>query len=93
LDYPGREKRKEPRYPYLRTIECLLCGETNESLKGVTIDISHSGLSLYFIAPGVISEGLKISVKDPLPANLQNGTVQWVVKVEEDFYRAGIMLL
>ncbi|MBI5632483.1 MAG: PilZ domain-containing protein [Nitrospirae bacterium] len=82
--------RREERFPYLKTIKYLCLPDAGEDFKGVTIDISKSGMSLYIFNPGCIREGLHVRIKDDLPLSSTTGVVRWVRQVDQDLYRAGI---
>lgn len=84
------EMRSEERFPYLRTIKYICIPDADDEFKGVTIDISKSGLSLYIFSPFCISEGLHVRVKDELPLPSSTGVVRWVTQVDQDLYRAGL---
>ncbi|MBI5848744.1 MAG: PilZ domain-containing protein [Nitrospirae bacterium] len=84
------EMRSEERFPYLRTIKYVCIPDAEEDFKGVTIDISKSGMSLYIFSPFCICEGLSVKVKDDLPLGSATGVVRWVRQIDRDLYRAGI---
>ena len=84
------DMRSEERFPYLKTIKYVCFPETEEGFKGVTIDISKSGMSLYIFSPSCIALGLPVRVKDDLPLASTTGVVRWVRQVDQDLYRAGI---
>jgi hypothetical protein len=84
------DMRSEERFPYLRTIKYICIPDTEEDFKGVTIDISKSGMSLYIFSPSCIALGLPVRVKDDLPLASTTGVVRWVRQVDQDLYRAGI---
>ncbi len=82
--------RSEERFPYLRTIKYICIPDAEEDFKGVTIDISKAGMSLYIFSPCCIREGLHVRVKDDLPLASTTGVVRWVRQVDRDLYRAGL---
>jgi c-di-GMP-binding flagellar brake protein YcgR len=84
------DMRSEERFPYLRTIKYICVPEKEEDFKGVTIDISKSGMSLYIFSPNCIGLGLHVKVSDDLPLASTMGVVRWVRQVDQDLYRAGI---
>ncbi|MBI5076507.1 MAG: PilZ domain-containing protein [Nitrospirae bacterium] len=85
-----RNKRSEERYPYLRTIKYICLPDSEGDFKGVTIDISKAGMSLYIFSPCCIREGHHVKVKDDLPLPSTTGVVRWVKQVDHDLYRAGL---
>jgi hypothetical protein len=82
--------RSEERFPYLKTIKYVCFPDAEEDFKGVTIDISNSGMSLYIFSPFCIREGFPVKVKDDLPLASTTGIVRWVRQVDQDLYRAGL---
>ena len=84
------DMRSEERFPYLRIMKHICIPDTEEHFKGVTIDISKAGMSLYIFSSCCIREGLHVRVKDELPLASTTGVVRWVLQVDQDLYRAGI---
>lgn len=82
--------RSEERFPYLRTIKYVCIPDAAEDFKGVTIDISKTGMSLYIFSPGCICEGIHVKVRDDMPLASTTGVVRWVRQVDQDLYRAGV---
>ena len=62
--------------------------DTDEDFKGVTVDISKAGMSLYIFSPCNIREGLHVRINDDLPLASTRGVVRWVRQVDQDLYRA-----
>lgn len=84
------EKRRHPRYDFPSTIEYGVNPDVEGQIyKGVTINISDSGLCLYVSTP--LSEGEELTIKSALPVTYHTATVCWVQKVDEDFYKTGLM--
>lgn len=84
------DMRSEERFPYLKTIKHVSVSDTGEGFKGVTVDISKSGMSLYIFCPCNIREGLHVRINDNLPLASTSGVVRWVRQVDQDIYRAGL---
>jgi c-di-GMP-binding flagellar brake protein YcgR len=83
------EKRRERRYSFHSTIDYLLLrGSAAEVHKGVTIDISDTGLGLYLFDN--LPEGQTIIIQNALPAGGRAATVCWIKKESEDLYKAGL---
>ncbi|HUI67388.1 MAG TPA: PilZ domain-containing protein [Nitrospirota bacterium] len=83
------EKRRERRYSFHSTIDYLLLrGSAAEVHKGVTIDISDTGLGLYLFDP--LPEGQTIIIQNALPAGGRAATICWIKKEREDFYKSGL---
>lgn len=89
-DLHKTEKRSEERYPFLKTIRYACIPDIGEDFKGVTIDISKSGMSMYIFTTCCMREGLHVKVKDQLPVDSRTVTVRWVRQVDKDLYRAGL---
>ena len=82
------EKRRERRYSFNSTIDYLLLrGSAAEVHKGVTIDISDTGLGLYLFDP--LPEGQTIII-NALPAGGKVATVCWIKKERENLYKSGL---
>ncbi len=87
------EKRTDIRYEFPSTVEYGLIPEkTGEVFKGLTVNISNSGLCLYVYDP--LSEGQEIAIeKCVLPFPCQRAVVRWIKKVDEDIYMSGVRFL
>jgi len=68
--------RSEERFPCLRTIKYSCIPDAEEDFKGVAIDISKAGMSLYIFSPCCIREGLRMRGKDDLPLASTTGVVR-----------------
>lgn len=90
MELQKMDKRKEERFPYLKTIRHITISDTGENFKGVTIDISKSGISLYIFCPCCIREGFHVQINDNMPLASTSGVVRWVRQVDQDIYRAGL---
>ncbi len=83
------EKRRERRYSFQATIDYLLLrGSAAEVHKGITIDISDTGLGLYLFDP--LPEGQTIIIQNALPAGDKAATICWIKKEREDLYKSGL---
>jgi hypothetical protein len=87
-------QRSEDRFPFLKTID-YSCdqGGVGSLFKGVTINISRSGLCMYLYESPCAVRGSHIFIKSELPTSAQRGTIRWVDKVEDGFYKAGLMFM
>ncbi len=84
-----KEKRSNERFDFLSTIDYVLSpSDSGEIYKGVTINISTSGLAAYVFTPH--PEGQKIVVKSNLPAEARTATVRWIKKEDESFFMTGL---
>jgi hypothetical protein len=84
-------RRADERYPYLNTIKHVSVPDIAQNFKGVTIDISRTGMCMYLFAPYGVCPGMNVEVRDPLPGGLQKGTVCWIEQVNTDLFRTGMM--
>lgn len=84
------DMRSEERFPYLRTITYTCLQDNEQDFKGVTIDISKAGMSLYIFSPFCLSVGRPVKVNDDLPLSSTSGVVRWVRQIDRDLYRAGL---
>jgi hypothetical protein len=83
------EKRQEQRYSFHSTVDYILIhGAAAEVHKGITIDISDTGLGLYLFDP--LPEGRTIIIQSALPVGSRTATVCWIKKESEDFYKSGL---
>ncbi len=83
------EKRHEKRYPFPSTIDYILIhGSAAEVHKGITRDVSQTGLGLYLFDP--LPEGQTIYIQSPLPVGSRTATVCWIQKESDDFYKSGL---
>lgn len=84
------ERRRHTRYDFPALIDYgFHLNASHEVYKGVTINISHSGLCLY--VHKLLSEGQEISIKGPLPVPCPKASVRWIRKIDEDLYKTGLM--
>ncbi|TAN45039.1 MAG: PilZ domain-containing protein [Nitrospirae bacterium] len=83
------ELRREERFPFAKKIEFNLkyCGN-HDRLKGISVNISSSGLCLYVFNP--IKEGEIININSDLPTSCKTAMVRWVKNIETDFYMIGV---
>ncbi len=82
-------KRQKQRYSFHSTIDYILIhGAAAEVHKGITVDISDSGLGLYLFDP--LPEGQTIIIQSALPVAGRTATVCWIKKESEDFYKSGL---
>ena len=87
------EKRTDIRYEFPSTLEYELIPEkTGEVFKGLTVNISSSGLCLYVYDS--LGEGQEIAIKKcVLPFPCQRAVVRWIKKIDEDVYMSGVRFL
>ncbi len=80
------ERRREVRYPYVRTIRC---GTGMGDPIAVVKDMSRSGIGAYFVGKvPAVGETLPLHSDQPLPA--YHGVVRWFEEESADLYRIGI---
>jgi hypothetical protein len=87
------EKRADIRYEFPSTLEYgLISDKAGEVLKGLTINISSSGLCLYVYDS--LCQGQEIAIKKcVLPFPCKRAVVRWIKKVDEDVYMSGMKFL
>ena len=85
------EKRTHYRRNYANVIEYeIINGRESGPFKGVTINMSETGLCFFTCTP--ISENVSISiVKSTLPIHCKTGTIRWVKALDADFYKIGVI--
>ncbi|MEW6108062.1 MAG: PilZ domain-containing protein [Nitrospirota bacterium] len=85
----NNERRRHMRYPHPDKIEYVFsAGFSGDKLKGVTVNISNSGLCLYLF--NKLSVGQSITIKSYLPVSYRHATVQWIRTVKDNFFIAGL---
>ena len=86
------ERREHSRYDLPSQIEYALVPDTTGKVyKGVAIEVSYSGMRLYIFS--FLPQGQKLAIKSALPASSQTATVKWIEKIEEGFYKTGLMFI
>jgi len=88
---PEAERRKHPRNMFVRHIDYILPpGQgmpDQEWARGVTVNMSSSGLCLYVFKP--LSTGQELKITHGVPGKYK-ATVQWIEQITVDTYRAGL---
>ncbi|TAN40146.1 MAG: PilZ domain-containing protein [Nitrospirae bacterium] len=85
------EQRREERFPFLKTIDYSCdSGASGVLFRGVTINISHSGLCLYLFENPCMNRLGTLNIRSELPVQADRGRICWVDKVAEGFYKAGL---
>lgn len=85
------ERRANPRQTHFHLVKYILNPDIPDRIfKGVTINISSSGLRLYLY--NLLSKGQEIIIISSLSGsqNSQKGTVRWINKVHDNTYEAGL---
>ncbi len=89
MSYGNYEQRSHERYDFPSTIEYVLEPQTNDEVrKGVTINLSITGLSAYIFEPLPI--GQKIVIKNGIPGKHQRAMICWSRQKDPDFYISGL---
>ena len=89
MPYNNINRRIYQRYDFCSKIDYMITpGDTQEIFKGVTVNISHSGLRLYVFMS--LHEGQGISIKTELPEDIQTATIRWIKKSDGNLYEAGL---
>ncbi|GBE31133.1 PilZ domain protein [bacterium BMS3Bbin05] len=83
------DKRKDERYDYPAAITYSLHSDSSEEIfRGVTINLSKSGVCMYLFR--LPEEQQKIKIKSNLPVAAGIAEIRWIKKIEEDFYQVGM---
>ncbi len=87
------ERRKSPRNTYITTVDFLLSKESqngaNALQRGITINISSSGMCLYVFNP--VKEGEEIQLySHSIDPPCRTAKIKWVKRVTRDVYKVGI---
>ncbi len=86
----NKERRSHQRVDYANRIVYALSDSRDSDLfKGVTINMSESGLCFATFTPVKKSETVLI-VNSILPIHCDKGTVCWTRKMQSDVYRVGL---
>lgn len=87
------EKRKADRIYTHEVMECRLNDEKRKLSSSVCVihDLSRSGACLYFMDE--VNVGDKVTLLYNLAFFQKNAVVQWVKKMQDDFYMAGMMFI
>jgi len=91
MEYDFAEKRRADRQPFWTTIG-YLCDDTGsrDLFNGVAVNISQSGMCLYLFGSPCLSEGQNINIASDVLVQTRRGTIRWIRKVEEDFFKVGL---
>lgn len=82
------EKRGFERFSYPARIEYVLEAESPEIFKGVTINISRSGLGIYAFSP--LAEGEEILIQSNLPVDQRKAVTCWIRQEHGGMYKIGL---
>jgi c-di-GMP-binding flagellar brake protein YcgR len=85
--------RRDTRYDFPATIEYVMGSQTGDEAvhKGVTINLSLTGLGLYIF--DLLPEGQQITIKSALPVDARTATICWTRKEDDNFYRTGLKFI
>ncbi len=90
----GVDRRRNPRNTFITTIDFLIASDrTNQEDKalqrGITINISNSGMCLYVFNP--VEEGQEIQLySNTIDPPCRSAKIKWVKRVTKDVYKVGI---
>ncbi len=88
----GVDRRKHTRKSYGNVIKFTVNPRsTSETLIGVSINISDSGICLY--TSDSLQVGESILIQEHLPVRYQKARVVWVKNYHREFYKVGLMFL
>jgi hypothetical protein len=87
----NKERRSHERHDVANRIVYVSADDPRYSLvKGVTMNISETGLCFVTFTPPIKDEKIRI-LESILPIHCQKGTVRWIKKMESDIYKVGLM--
>lgn len=87
------DQRRHTRYDFPSSIEYVLAPSTDDGVvhKGVTVNISSTGLALYLF--DLLPEGQEIIIKTGLPVDHQSAQVRWIKKQNSSFFFSGLKFI
>jgi hypothetical protein len=88
LSQPLGSRRKESRHATHYEVRCLV-DRTDETVDGMTVDISNSGLCLKLASPLMTSQTIHISTAHAIIA-CSTASVRWVSRNPDGSYLAGL---
>jgi len=84
------DAREEPRTGFLQAIKFVANQHTADTYKGVTVNLSRSGMCI--IAFHQLKEGQQIKIAHGL--NVSNpATVCWIKSLDKDIFKVGLQLV
>jgi hypothetical protein len=90
LSFQKIDKRIHLRYAFSHPLKFILHPvDTEEILDGVAINISDSGLC--FCSSNILGEGQEIILVSKLPFSFEKGSVRWSKKLNDNFYKFGLL--
>jgi hypothetical protein len=90
MSFDNIEKRRDIRYDCFHHVIEYYAKTSEEVFKGVTVNISNSGLCLHILTP--LCVGQKIKIKRNPSVSYQPATVCWIKKTDDNLYRVGLSL-
>jgi c-di-GMP-binding flagellar brake protein YcgR len=86
-------KRKDARYDFPLTIEYILGAHADDrdARKGITIDLSTAGLSMYVFDP--LPQGQQITIMSVLPVDSRTAVICWTRYEANSLYRTGLKFI
>jgi hypothetical protein len=82
-------RRQHPRKLYCNIIKfCLKLHSTNKPIRGLSINISNSGMCLY--SPDRLCEGEEILIRETLPVKYRKAKVIWVKHYLAGLHKVGL---
>jgi hypothetical protein len=91
MSFDNIERRRDLRYDYFHHMIEYYAKSSDEVFKGVTINISNSGLCLQILKP--LSVGQEIKIKRAPSISYQPATIRWIKKTDDNLYKVGLSLL
>jgi hypothetical protein len=86
----NKERRSHERHDVANRIVYVSADNPSSLVKGVTMNISETGLCFVTFTPPIKDEKIRL-LESILPIHRQKGTVRWIKKMESDIYKVGLM--
>jgi c-di-GMP-binding flagellar brake protein YcgR len=85
--------RRDTRYDFPATIEYVMGSQSDDEVlhKGVTINLSSTGLCMYIFDP--LPKGQRVTIKTALPIDFRTAAICWTRKEDDNFYRSGLKFI
>ena len=89
-NYLAADRRSQARVSYHKVIDYALdSGIKGRLMKGITVDISETGLCLYLFTP--LKAGQRILITSVMIGRYRKGQICWCRKIDEGVFKAGVM--
>jgi hypothetical protein len=88
------EKRCKDRYPFLTSVGYQCESDCSRSIfNGMSVNMSQSGMCLYLFESPCLVEGCTINLAGDTLMKSRRGSIRWITKVEDGFYKVGLQFI